>query len=320
MSSSLKHVTKIDVKGKEFLYLSLFVIGATAFSVFIGLLLRDLLRLKRGVKKHFLDTLNVFTAFTIGWFIVLAIFISTFFGKLRNPTRFESLSNEINLSFIFHQLGMADVSDVLISPALALTLILSVYFGYYILNRWARKRGFLDIVRKQGAKLALYQSRMFVFPAFVAFLSICVPAVYLATLCNSLFAQVREFDYSIKCVGLNNNTQLYMNVSVTNNLNSRELLGPFYIGFWRSIRHGEKPFQGVRVDPASFVWASRKGLFIDPSETRYFRFLVVERLSFSEFGICGVRNDEKGNRPQDGIDYKPVKIESAEAVSLTSSE
>src|SRR5262245_27391832 len=215
---------------------------------------------------------------------------------------------------------MADVSDVLISPALALTLILSGYFGYHILNRWARKRGFIDIVRKQGAKRALYQSRMFVFPACVAFLSICVPAVYLATLCNSLFAQVREFEYSIKCVGLNNNTQLYMNVSVTNNLNSRELLGPFYIGFWRTLRHGEKPFQGVRIDPSGFVWASRKGLFIDPSETRYFRFLVVERLPFSEFEICGVRNDEKGNRPQDGIDYKPVKIESAEAVSATSPE
>src|SRR5262245_2757706 len=146
MSSSLKHVTKIDAKGKEFPYLSMFVIGATAFSVFVGLVLRDLLRLKRGLKKHFLDTLNVFTAFTIGWFIVLAIFISIFFGRLTSPTRFESLSNEINLSFIFRQLGMADVSDVLISPALALTLILSVYFGYHILNRWARKRGFIDIV------------------------------------------------------------------------------------------------------------------------------------------------------------------------------
>jgi hypothetical protein len=81
MTESLKRIPSSDLKGQEYLYLYLFVVGATAFSLIVGYAIRDILRLKRGQRGIFIDLFSVYIAFTLGWFLLIAMALAKLFSR-----------------------------------------------------------------------------------------------------------------------------------------------------------------------------------------------------------------------------------------------
>jgi hypothetical protein len=202
-------------------------------------------------------------------------------------------------------MGVSDVSDVFVSPAFVIILCMSIYFSYRFFRHWGLRRRFIDLLRNDAGG-ALSQASVVIFPVIVAVLVIVVPAILLAALNNMMFARAdddRDFIYDASCIRVKD--KLYTNVSVKNNLRRDALVGPLFVGLWIKyppvnfegvVTLEQEPDQIVRIEPVSFIWASRKGLFLEAAEVRYLR-LVSTYNKFVDFSYCQVFNGKKGNPP-----------------------
>jgi hypothetical protein len=303
LAESLKRLPGIDLKGKEYIYLYLFIVGATVLSLLLAYIIRDLLRLKRGQRGIFIDLFTVYISFTVGWFILLAMLSVTFFSTQTA----KAISEFLHIHYLFvNILYVSDVSDIFVSPAFIIILCLSVYFSARFFRHWGLRRSFVDLLRNDATG-AISQTSVVTFPILVAAIVIVCPAILLAALSNMMFAQRdddRDFIYDAACIRVKD--KLYANISIKNNLRRDALVGPIFIGLWAkrpaaesddgTIKLTQDPDQIVRVEPVNFMWASRKGLFLQSGEVRYLR-LVGTYNRFVDPTYCRVFNNKRGGSP-----------------------
>jgi hypothetical protein len=304
LTKSLRLISKIDTKGRDFLYLTLFVLSSTVFTIIIGNTIKAALNLRRTLRSIFSDILNVFVAYTVGWFLFIALLLAALFN-FRPGKETQALT-----SAFFHDHGIADISQVIISPALLLIVLLSMYFGYRIIQQWGSKKNVLELIRRKDTKEAFNRTKLMVFPAVVSFLSICFPALILAMLCDALYWHARSLEYQISCAPLGGN-RLFISLAIKNNETSTIVLKPVYISLRKGVNYQSEPIQQVKLDVSNFVWASRKGILVEPSEVRYLRILgAFDKLNTGDVVSCSVDNrfndvDTDNDQPERVNLYRP---------------
>src|SRR5271166_6479234 len=76
-SKTLSKIPTIEAKGREYIYLVFFVVTMTVIIIMLALFTKDKLNLRKASSKRlFIDIFCVFVSYTIGWFIIIAIFFS----------------------------------------------------------------------------------------------------------------------------------------------------------------------------------------------------------------------------------------------------
>jgi hypothetical protein len=213
---------------------------------------------------------NVFVAFTLLWFVLLAALTAYVFGISGASTWLHTMKLKIGLETILTNLGFSKetLSEFVVSPALWVMLGLSGYFGYLMLMRWSLRRGIRNIVRGKDAQKAVSRTVIMLSMAAVAFVFIVVPALYLSLLASSLLPKQRaapqpDFVYLTAC-DISGNNKLHVTMIIKNNQESRFLLQPIFI----DPDGADKAYE---LDPGDIFWMSKKGFYFDPSETRYYR-------------------------------------------------
>jgi hypothetical protein len=278
-----------------YFYLSAFVLGAAVFSIAVGDTIKIYLRIKRRLARLFSDVFNVYVSFTIGWFILLAIVSA----KTRSFQYLSSVKD--SLGQVLRGWGLSDVSEVFVSPAFAIIIMMSVYFAWSFLRHWGIQRDFIDLVRKD-TRGAFTQTQMIAFPTVVAIVMIVGPAILLAALCDVLYARSEsepDFVYEASCV--KNAQDLHANLSVKNNLSKTVVMGPLFLGLWQStLQGGGRPDQVVKIDPRDILWASRKGLFLEPTEVKYLRLVSTLPATVKDVAHCRLVNNKRGGPPCKG--------------------
>lgn len=295
LATSLQRLSSIETKTREYFYLSAFVLAATIFSIAVGSVIRSVLRIKSSPARLFPDIFNVYASFTLGWFILLAI-VSP---KILSLSYLTSVRNSIGEGFQW--LGLSNVSEVIISPAFAIIVVMSVYFASNFLKHWGIRRDFVDLLRKDK-KGAFSQTQMIAFPIIVAVIMILGPAIFLAYLSDILYAKSESdahFSYQASCA--KNSQDLHANISIKNNLSKTALIGPLFLGLWQSNHQvsskDRPPDQVVKIDPRDIMWASRKGLFLEPSEVKYLRLVNTHPTMVKDVAQCGLVNNIRGGPP-----------------------
>jgi hypothetical protein len=166
--------------------LALFVLGSIVLTILGGGIFSNLLIITRRNRQLFTDIYNVFVAFTLLWFVLLAALTAYIFDLSGASAWLQTLEIKIRLAQVLQKLKFSDVSDLFVSPALWLILFMSGYFGYLMLMRWSLRRGIRNIVRGKDAQQALSLTVITLSTAAVAFIFIVLPALYLALLSSSL--------------------------------------------------------------------------------------------------------------------------------------
>jgi hypothetical protein len=283
----LRNIWQIDRKQIEFLYVALFVLGATTFAVISATVFANLLAITRHDRYVFNDVYHIFVAFIIMWFVLLAIISAHIFDLLGATAWLKTLTPRIALGNILKILGISDVSELIVSPALFLIFILSGYFGYRMLLRWSLRRNILNLVKGKDAQRAL--SRIIVMPctALVALILILVPALYLGLLSATLFKRAAppgtDFEYLTSCYGAGN--KLHVSMIVKNNRTKSVPLTPVFIDF----KTNEK---ALRIDHGDIFWMSKRGFYLDPGEIRHYRMEITSPQQASAASTCTAQADE----------------------------
>jgi hypothetical protein len=208
------------------------------------------------------------------------------------------------------KLKFSDVSDLFVSPALWLFLFPSGYFGYLMLKRWSLRRGIRNIVPGKDAQKALSWTVITLSTIAVAFIFIVVPALYLALLSSVLLKGATpepKFEYLTACHV--SGAKLRITLMVKNHKDTAAALRPLFIDWRKAGRIAEKAYA---LDHGDIFWMSRRGLFFEPSEIRYYRLELPAPPNFVDELTCETRNDP----PAKG--FLPVKA-AGDSHSVTAS-
>jgi hypothetical protein len=264
---ALQKIWQTDKRQVELLYLALFVLGSTVLTIIGGGIFGNLLVITKPNRQLFTDIYNVFVAFTLLWFVLLAAVTDYIFDLSGASAWLQSNYFRIGLSQVLTKLRFSDISDLFVSPALWLMLFLSGYFGYLMLLRWSLRRDIRNIVRGKDAQKAISRTIIVLSTAAVAFVFIVIPALYLALLSSSLLKQVRPpprepFEYPTACYISGN--KLHVTLIVKNNRNNSAAVPPLFIDL-------DKADKAYEIDPGDIFWMSKKGFYFDPAEIRYYR-------------------------------------------------
>jgi hypothetical protein len=266
---ALQKIWKTDQRQVELLYLALFVLGSTVLTIISGVLFQQLLVITRRNRQLFTDIYNVFVAFTLLWFVLLAAVTAYVFDLSGAAASLDTMQLKIEVATILKRLKFSDVSDLFFSPALWVMLALSGYFGYLMIMRWSLRRDIRNIVRGRDAQKALSRTVIMLSTAAVALFFIVVPALYLALLSSSLLTHAKprtvprsDFEYLTACYISGN--KLHVTLIVKNNRESSSALQPIFIDL-------DKADKAYELDPGDIFWLSRKGFYFDPTEMRYYR-------------------------------------------------
>lgn len=269
-ADALQQIWQTEKRHVELLYLALFVLGSTVLTIIGGGLFQILLVITKRNRQLFTDIYNVFVAFTLLWFVLLAALTAYVVGVTGASTWLDTMRLKIGLETILTNLGFSKetLSEFVVSPALWVMLGLSGYFGYLMLMRWSLRRGIRNIVRGKDAQKAVSRTVIMLSTAAVAFVFIIVPALYLSLLASSLLPKQRaaprpDFVYLTAC-DISGNNKLHVTMIVKNNPESRFLRQPIFIDL-------DKADKAYELDPGDIFWMSKKGFYFDPSETRYYR-------------------------------------------------
>ena len=258
----------------ELLYLALFVLGSTVLTIIGGQLFQTLLVITRRNRQLFTDIYNVFVAFTLLWFVLLAALTAYVFDLSGATTWLDTMKLKLALADYLERLKFSrdTVSDLVFSPALWVMLALSGYFGYLMIMRWSLRRDILSIVRGKDAKKAVSRTVIMVTTASVAFVFIVAPALYLALLSSSLLSHAKPravvprsgFEYLTACDISDDGKKLHVTMIVKNNHDSSSPLEPIFIDV-------DKADRAYELDRGDIFWMSKKGFYFDPTEIRYYR-------------------------------------------------
>jgi hypothetical protein len=235
-AEAVKKIWETDKRQVELLYLSLFVLGSTGLAVLIEELFRKLLVIPKGSKQFFTDVYFVFLGFIILWFVLLAALIRYFFdlsGASIEKWEFRAPVKD----FLTDYLKISDVSDLFVSPALWIMVLLSGIFGYRMISRWAIKRGIRvkrairTVVPGKEAQKVLSGTVIMLATALVAFVFVVVPALYIAILSATLLTRSSprsDFEYAAACYVAGN--KMHVTMSIKNNKNtSAPALRPLFL-------------------------------------------------------------------------------------------
>jgi hypothetical protein len=235
-----------------------------------GLLFQKLLVITRRNRQLFTDIYNVFVAFTLLWFVLLAALTAYVFDLSGASMWLDTVQLKIGLATTLKRLKFSDtVSDFVFSPALWVMLGLSGYFGYLMLMRWSLRRGIRNIVRGKDAQKAVSRTVIMLSTAAVAFVFIVGPALYLALLSSALLPHERSqtlsrpgFEYLTVCDI--SGSKLHVTMIIKNNRESSFPLQPMFIDL-------DKADKAYELDSGDLFWMSKKGFYFDPTEIRYYR-------------------------------------------------
>jgi hypothetical protein len=287
--AALQKIWQTDKRQVELLYLALFVLGSTVLTILGGGIFSNLLIITRQNRQLFTDIYNVFVAFTLLWFVLLAALTAYIFDLSGASAWLQTLEIKIRLAQVLQKLKFSDVSDLFVSPALWLILFMSGYFGYLMLMRWSLRRGIRNIVRGKDAQQALSRTVITLSTAAVAFIFIVLPALYLALLSSSLLKHATpepNFEYLTAChVG---GAKLRITLIVKNHKSTNAVLRPLFIDWRKADKVADKAYA---VDHGDIFWMSRKGVYFDPSEIRYYRLELPAPPNFLDELTCTTQND-----------------------------
>ena len=283
----LRNIWQIDRKQIEFLYLALFVLGATTFAVISAAVFQSLLAITRHDRYVFNDVYYIFVAFIILWFVLLAILSAHIFDLLDATDWLKTLTPRIAVGNVLKLFGISDVSELIVSPALALILFLSGFFGWRMLLRWSLRRNILSLVKGKDAQKAL--SRFIIMPsiALVSLILILVPSLYLGLLSASLFKHAKpplaDFNFLASCYGAG--SKLHVSMIVKNNRTKSMPLTPVFIDFKTNDK-------ALRIDHGDVFWMSKRGFYFDPGEIRHYRMEITSPQHASAASTCSAHAEQ----------------------------
>ena len=154
LSYSIDQLRLIDTKGKEFIYLLIFVFILTVITLFAIELIRRRYKYGNRDKREFFGMFSVFVSFTIGWFLVSSWLINRSWELISNwntpPVPF--LRNFVSgwktdVSALLKNNQVPDVTGILLQPAFLLVIWMAWSFGHAVMRTWHSKRSAMSLVK-----------------------------------------------------------------------------------------------------------------------------------------------------------------------------
>lgn len=323
----LQKIWQLDKKQVELLYLFLFILGSTVATILSGRLFSNLLTINRINRRLFSDIYNVFISFIILWFISLAVLSAYFFKLIHADSWLGSFKLKLAVSYFLKLIDISDISEMVVSPAFYVILLMSGYFGFRMVRSWNLRRSILRLVRSKNSREPLPRTVIALSTTITAFAVILIPGLYLALLSSSLFKHASptdDFRFLASCFFSGQNTDQKLHVSlIAKNISGKNVyMSALYITFLtkeESLTASKLQATGLRIDPKDIFWMSPKGLYFDPEETRYYRLEVAPTASLPSFNECSA--DSKLPDPDAKITFVTGKTQGdSHAVSATVGE
>src|SRR5262245_58986262 len=291
---------EIDKRHADILYLSLFVMGATVLAIAVSRFCNTALVIHRPAKaklavrtsqliykRIFTDIYNVFVAFIVLWFVALWVISAHLFYVLGLSDWLRTLPVKIAASYVLTQIGLRDITDLLLSPAFYVIWAISMLFGYRLLATWRPRKDLRRIVGGEKAQQAVSRSLAMVSLTLLLMVVIVVPGFYLGLLSASILKRADprdEFDIQAECHL--SGTKVKISVVVRNNsLWKRAVLKPIFVDWSDTDR-------AFRIDTGDLFWLSNKGLYFEPAETRFYRLELTAPAQFWTSSKCEARDKE----------------------------
>jgi|GEM_PF-5042312 len=280
LGEGVERIWSLNKTQVEVPYLILFVLGSAVMTIGGGYIFRKILAIDKSNRKFFLEVYNVFISFTVLWFVTLAIvseYVVQRYKALDRPLEVVQVKRAVEgsgqvkhaIEAFLAKWGLSDISEMSTSPALYVIIFVSGYFGLIMLRSWSVRHGILKIVKGGDAQRHLGRWVIMLSTALTAFLVIVIPGLYLALLSASLFASAASpsppVTFSAQCFSTDpkSDPKLRVNLIVRNNTDEHTFIPQFYLDLGRG--------PPISVDQNDIFWMSRKGLYLDPNETRYYR-------------------------------------------------
>jgi hypothetical protein len=336
---SIDRLRFVDTKGREFVYLIVFVFIITLVTLLIIEFIRRRYRYGNKDRKEFFGMLSVFISFTIGWFLLSSIIINWLWGlvvswniwPMSSANHLFSKWEAVISSFLTDN-QLPDATRILVQPAFLLVIWMAWKFGRVVMRTWHSKRSAMSLVRSGRPGEAVGQLSVGYWPAVTIAFLIIVSAMLISTLAQALFYNVigqEEISHKESC--FQTKTKAEVNLVISNNTTSERLIDPLYFRLFKKDadpKSDQIPVKIMKVSPNALMWLSNRGTILENNERRYFRLqFPVENLALDgELVHCDLLRTPTGDDilPRgivlDHVYYPLVVIEKADGDSYSNSD
>jgi hypothetical protein len=326
LSYSIDQLRLIDTKGKEFIYLLVFVFILTVITLIVIEFIRRRYKYGNRDKREFFGMFSIFVSFTIGWFLVSSWLINRSWELISNwntpPVPYlKNLASDwrAEVSALLKNNQVPDITGILLQPAFLLVIWMAWSFGHSVMRTWHSKRSAMSLVKLGKTGEAVGQLSVGYWPVLTITFLIVVSAVIMSAMAQLLFYNVRgdeEFSHTESCFQSDTKTEL--NFMITNNTTSEQVIRSLYFRI-KTKRGRETYTKIIKIEPSALMWLSNKGVILENNERRYFRLqFPVQKLAL-DGDLVGCDLDAPNRTEPEGV-LPLVDIEKADGDSYSNAD